>query len=730
MINKMKRVFKYCSLVLVLALCAGLFTACGTEPVELVSNMVSLEYTSVKYDGAEKKPAVLIKNGETEIDANEYEVSYKNNINAGTASVKISAKEDAKTIKGTVVVGFVISKSSTEVSSLDEVVSVLGNTNFNYATVLSEITISKNQTINIPEGFTINFGNKKLINNGKVVNNGTIIQNVNIEGMGEIENKGEIVAGVVDFDQISSALNYANIIKIEEDIALPSNQDNYLISFNNAKYPELTIDLNGKTINRGFKINSDGNIDKISFINSSEREAKIDTTGIDFDITPIALSGNADKSTPIKVELKNIKFIGESALISKSANGSSFYQVVANDCKFIGTEVAGALQANYGYTFINCEFEGKTAIYLKSGEYNFENCTLTATKENYVVPEYSDNQCVATGSAMVVDSAEGFIKNLKVVINGGKITSESGNAIEEIATSTPDGDLVYYSEIIIKKQPTYSVKAEKEAVYMPTISLSSITMDAIKTGVDKISSDIENCSTLKSSTIYTVEEIVNGKEDPKTPIIADFEYYVQLGTIKNIPSVKTLKVGDTLFVKDQTVKMSIGNSSYINDKAFYVEDNKLYVALPILMFETQSNKTIAINGREFKLNLYGSVRNIGIREVKYNGIGNVIEQVGFNRYNLTVSVANDPDYLEIFYAGAEGSDQLITRKLIDNSVSYGLTGVEKKEGSPLGYYPVGWWQNPVNIPTTYENTTINYSVFVVGKGMINLEFHIDLKDVH
>ena len=54
---------------------------------------VSLSVSSFTYDGAEKKPKITVKNGKKQLTANtDYTVSYKNNINAGTASVTITGK--------------------------------------------------------------------------------------------------------------------------------------------------------------------------------------------------------------------------------------------------------------------------------------------------------------------------------------------------------------------------------------------------------------------------------------------------------------------------------------------------------------------------------------------------------------------------------------------------------------------------------------------------------------
>ena len=48
---------------------------------------------SVTYNGLEQQPAVTVKDGETEIPASEYTTSYRDNKNAGTATVTISGKD-------------------------------------------------------------------------------------------------------------------------------------------------------------------------------------------------------------------------------------------------------------------------------------------------------------------------------------------------------------------------------------------------------------------------------------------------------------------------------------------------------------------------------------------------------------------------------------------------------------------------------------------------------------
>jgi hypothetical protein len=54
---------------------------------------IVLDPTEYTYDKTEKKPAVTVKDGETTVAATEYNVAYKDNVNAGTATVTITDKD-------------------------------------------------------------------------------------------------------------------------------------------------------------------------------------------------------------------------------------------------------------------------------------------------------------------------------------------------------------------------------------------------------------------------------------------------------------------------------------------------------------------------------------------------------------------------------------------------------------------------------------------------------------
>lgn len=95
----------------------GTATANFTISPKTVSNpTIELDPSSYTFDGNEKKPAVVVKDGSTTIPATEYTVSYSNNKNAGTATVTITDKANGNyTVSGSK--NFTINKAASSASA-------------------------------------------------------------------------------------------------------------------------------------------------------------------------------------------------------------------------------------------------------------------------------------------------------------------------------------------------------------------------------------------------------------------------------------------------------------------------------------------------------------------------------------------------------------------------------------------------------------------------------------
>ena len=96
---------------------SGYFTV-TIEPKTVTDPTVIVNGGPFTYDdGSEIKPAVTVKDGGTEISGREYTVSYRDNINAGTATVTIMDKEGGNYVLGTVSETFAIGKAAAGVKT-------------------------------------------------------------------------------------------------------------------------------------------------------------------------------------------------------------------------------------------------------------------------------------------------------------------------------------------------------------------------------------------------------------------------------------------------------------------------------------------------------------------------------------------------------------------------------------------------------------------------------------
>lgn len=90
----------------------------GKEAVSLQECSVVLSQDSFTYDGTAKEPTVTVELDGDVIDAENYTLSYENNINAGTASVIITANEGSALIKDTITLNFTIEAIPVEISEI------------------------------------------------------------------------------------------------------------------------------------------------------------------------------------------------------------------------------------------------------------------------------------------------------------------------------------------------------------------------------------------------------------------------------------------------------------------------------------------------------------------------------------------------------------------------------------------------------------------------------------
>lgn len=434
-------------LTLLLVLCALPFTmlisACdsGKKQTELESNMITLEYSFVDYDGTYKEPAVTVRVNNDIIDDDEYDIDYINNLNVGMADVLVSAKTGSDVIKGEAVASFEILRVEKNVSTLNELKNALTNSNYTTINVTEDITVPAGESLEIPYGKVVNLDENSL----------TIL--------GEYENSGIVNANVDSGERLVEIYQYANKAQLVNDISAVAEGDYAgkirLIAY---KTKAFYLEMNG------FDINAE--VDFVNYETTANRPTDVHMT--------VILNNSAQEKVIIgdnakpyglcvmgygqhNIILNNIKFIANA--YAMSTNG--YYEgstVTVTNCEFEGTSLGAYLPAKYSYTFENCKFTGESGYYAKSGIHTLTNNEFKGTG-SFLAPKHCGNGANPTGSALIIDSAAGYMSPLIVNIVGGKFTSLNGYGVETYIT----GSTAPYSTVEFAGTEIYDV--DKANIY-------------------------------------------------------------------------------------------------------------------------------------------------------------------------------------------------------------------------------------------------------------------------
>ena len=232
-------------------------------------------------------------------------------------------------------------------------------------------------------------------------------------------------------------------------------------------------------------------------------------------------------------------------------------------------------------------------------------------------------------------------------------------------------------------EPEPTPDPEPEPVPEPKFVLDEQVGEKLLTALAKTDKGYNTNQGEKNGT-YTVaqfQELVEG-----------FEFYTELGETK-YESVDSLKLGDTLFAADDLVTVSMGNSRYVKDKAYYVEGGKLYAAAPVVLVEISGNIALEVNGDKYEIKGAELPPDTTVLDAFWNGGTNGIAVDG----DVYTAIFND-DTATHFLAFEFGvdADHYLTKKTYyqGNGVigaSYGYTAADVvDERHVLGFYPLGW----------------------------------------
>ena len=226
----MKKAFRIILPVIALTICLLFVASCGgggttggdngaSGGVRLTEDMVTLKFDSVNYIG---EPIVfddsafeIIVNG-TAANLRDFSFAYRDNVNAGTATVTVTAVS-SDLVYGSVDKHFTILPGATTAYSLEEAKSALNNANFALVTLSAVTTIAEGETFVIPEGKSLQ-------------------ANLGIDNYGEIKALG-------DFGLYTNVkLNNYGKLTVEGKLALSNGAAIYNIASGN---------LRGKIVNNG-----------------------------------------------------------------------------------------------------------------------------------------------------------------------------------------------------------------------------------------------------------------------------------------------------------------------------------------------------------------------------------------------------------------------------------------------------------------------------------------------
>ena len=187
------------------------------------------------------------------VDSSQFTYSYSDNVNAGTASVTVTAKQSCTKVTGSATAHFEIApatKTSTDISALQ---SLLDDPNYGTIYYDGDDALAANSALVVPKGKTLQLNNG-LIVDGKLTVDGTLIvyNNGKLFGSGSLTNNGTLElrrgarlfapSGTIsgDGDVVNEGTVYVNsATNIDGSVVVRRDLSDAEISL---QYPELKYD--------------------------------------------------------------------------------------------------------------------------------------------------------------------------------------------------------------------------------------------------------------------------------------------------------------------------------------------------------------------------------------------------------------------------------------------------------------------------------------------------------
>lgn len=444
---------KVLCLICALALLLSVLAACNWFEVPGIRlDKPTVEGESVfEYDGAEKTLAL------SGFDPETMTVTGNKKTQPGSYICRVQIKEPEEYVwegGGSVSFEWSIVKGTLETDDASEFAAAAAGGNYDII-LTGNIVLTENVTI--PQGVTV------------------YAKGFTISGTGILTNNGTIVAEADTGARILAAIEFANEIKLVDDI----NESGQLVFNSAAKAYDFKLDLNGYSIRplrfRNYTSTGDNGKDlNVVILDSSGNKGVIGKTIEDTTNPYAGIEVLSNANSKLNVTLSGVTPTGfwyglatngtQGVLIE---TGTEFRaNITAVDCDFVGECLAMYLPAGFNYNFENCTFTARSAVHMKSGNVTFDNCVFEAAgvwvgrdtnydTYGYEPPLYYNNGVNTTGNALMLECSPGYKQFLDVTIIGGTFYSAYGYAVEVAGTSSGGGTHTIYATLDISGNPEY-----------------------------------------------------------------------------------------------------------------------------------------------------------------------------------------------------------------------------------------------------------------------------------
>lgn len=189
-------------------------------------------------------------------------------------------------------------------------------------------------------------------------------------------------------------------------------------------------------------------------------------------------------------------------------------------------------------------------------------------------------------------------------------------------------------------------------------------------------------------------------------------YYMEVA-VANAGNNQVVVIDGIKYDTKSKFKLSIGNSNFIEDDVFRIENNKLMVACPVIASKATSKNTVAEQA------VIASVAT-------ENGNATIVKRADTdNEYDIVLKNGKTYIFFEIQNATAGG--QYITKKGYANgTVTFGASSIDELNGKyGIAFYPVGW-KDDAQFNELEKEFVINYSAYIVGIGNVNAVLHVTI----